>query len=72
MENIELQEKTAIQNEQQSRIKGEIINAIIDIFVRNEMVIADAKEILRQTSNMLERQKVSNTSFGWIDAANIK
>ena len=72
MKDIELQKETDPQYKQQLKTKQEIINIIINIFATNKTTIADAKEILRQTSNMLEHQIVSNTSFSWIDASNIK
>lgn len=72
MKDIELQKETDPQYKQQLKTKQEIINIIINIFATNKIIIADAKEILRQTSNMLERQIVLDTSFGWVDTCNIE
>lgn len=54
--------ETAIQNEQQSKTKQEIINDVIDILAANKLTITDAKDILYATSKELSRQKVKASS----------
>lgn len=56
MENITLQEKTAIQNEQQSKTADEIIKDIINLLIsNNDMSFHYGKEILLETIRALGR-----------------
>lgn len=56
MENITLQEKTAIQNEQQSKTADEIIKDIINLLIsNNDMSFYYGKEILLETIRVLGR-----------------
>ncbi len=50
--------KTAIQNEQQSKSKQEIINDIIKVLADNSLTIADSKDILYETSKVICSQIV--------------
>jgi predicted nucleic-acid-binding protein len=54
--------ETAIQNEQQSKTKQEIINDVIDILAANKLTITDAKDILYATSKELSKQEVKASS----------
>lgn len=56
MNNTQLQKETAIQNEQQSKTKQEIIEDIIHILLCNEgMSVYYGKEILREAIEVLYR-----------------
>lgn len=50
--------KTAIHNEQQSKSKQEIIHDIIKILADNNLTIADSKDILYETSKTICKQVV--------------
>lgn len=61
--------ETAVQNEQQLKLKQEIIDDIIKILADNNLTIVDSKNILYETFKSICQQKVmfSNISYGWID-----
>lgn len=59
--NIENSE-TAIQFEQQSNLKQEIINNIIALLAENNLTISEANEILHMTSKKLCQQTVKVSS----------
>lgn len=50
--------KSAVQNERQSKSKQEIINDIIKILSNNNLTITDSKEILHQASKVICQQVV--------------
>lgn len=50
--------KTAIHNEQQFKTKESIINDIIKILADNNLTITDSKDILYETSKVICRQIV--------------
>lgn len=59
MSKTELQKETAIQNEQQSKSKQEIIDDIIKILLCNEgMSVYYGKEILREAMDVLYKTPI--------------
>ncbi|EOS26547.1 hypothetical protein C806_01283 [Lachnospiraceae bacterium 3-1] len=54
--------ETAIQNGQQLKEKGEIVNSIIDILAKNNLSIAEAKNVLYVASKKICQQIVKSSS----------
>ena len=54
---MEIKNKTAIQNEQQST--EEIINEIIKIFARNYITVQVAEKILYETKEKIKKQMIT-------------
>lgn len=55
--------KTAIHNEQQLKTKQNIINDIIKILADNNLTIADSKDILYETTKMIYKQVISTFNY---------
>lgn len=62
MTNIELQNETAIQDEQQLKSKQEISNKIIKILAENNYTITESKDILNIVLRKLGQQIVKVSS----------
>lgn len=65
--NNKTQKETTVQNEQQLKLKHKLTDSIIDIFVKNNLSINEARDILESVLIKLGEQRISITS-GWIDA----
>lgn len=57
-----LTQETAIQAEQRLDLKQEIINDIINILAKNQLSIAEAKDVLYATSKEICKQTVKSFS----------